>query len=793
MRTNPVHTNPEVATIVGRDTELSLLRQGLSNTISDPSSVYRRFILLQGHSGVGKSAIANAAISIAKTLDYQVCQVACEPFHEGMSFFPIRELVRQLVRGNALRDAVAELFGEASSQAVMASVSESVTADPVSRREALVATFSNIVYGRFRSDTTRPLLMFIDDLEHLDAGSADTLISMVARLSEGPVILLGAYRTDLVSHSGHPLRTVIRSARRQNGLIMPIQLDAFPAVDLPALTSTILGGKCNLLPAFYDKLYHETEGNPLFIKEVLNSLQMATPSGELPPLHYRDNAWNFSGSLELWHIPASIEDVIATRLDMLDEGHRNELEFAAVIGRRFAFEVLCSLMTSGEDELLRHLEHLVSFDIIRELNQSDDSFEFSHGKIRDVLYTSFSGLRRRRIHHQVATVLQGLQGTTNEDWDALIGEHLFQAANQRDAFPFLLRAARNARRTGSTREAVGLFRKSYVASERAVMSESDTRQSVLLELAAALISASQTDEAGALLEQLTRADTQSNIRGWALNYLGDTLLFEGDVDQALDTYRECKDLAERLGDPELLCEVLCDLAELHGRQYERLAGVNLDEAGTHRSNHERCNIEAFHLLDRVRDNSRRARVLRNRAKSLRVEGRLMEALEFYEQSIAAVDSRVAGHRFQIPYAKTLRLVGRNAEALAVAERVLTWASQVGSTRSSAIACQYRGLFLMMAAESAEDLLEARHALQTAVQQHHLTGDAQGQHETEMVLGEVSLRLGDQSDAVDHFKRSVGRQTNDPARLFEIVAQELDANGEVDRAKFIREKDVDRQS
>ncbi|MFP3599955.1 hypothetical protein, partial [Chryseobacterium sp. SIMBA_029] len=84
---------------------------------------------------------------------------------------------------------------------------------------------------------------------------------------------------------------------------------------------------------------------------------------------------------------------------------------------------------------------------------SDESFEFSHGKIRDVLYAQLSGLRKRRLHAQVAGVISNLRASSNEDWDALIGEHLYLAAKYSDAFPYLLRAARNAQATGASTEA----------------------------------------------------------------------------------------------------------------------------------------------------------------------------------------------------------------------------------------------------------------------------------------------------------------------------------------------------
>ena len=133
MNATSIHSKNRMPVIIGRDAELAQLRQCLTSVITDQASPAPRFILLRGNSGVGKSAIAQTTMSTAAELGYDVCRVACEPFHEGMSFFPIRELVRQLLKGKTLGEEITQIFGSKSPQAVMASVSESVTADPVSR------------------------------------------------------------------------------------------------------------------------------------------------------------------------------------------------------------------------------------------------------------------------------------------------------------------------------------------------------------------------------------------------------------------------------------------------------------------------------------------------------------------------------------------------------------------------------------------------------------------------------------------------------------------------------------
>ena len=205
-------------TLHGREAELAKITRTLERVgsrVGDPAGAV---VMLHGASGAGKSALAEAVIAVATQMGFQTFRTACEPFHEGMSYFPVRELVRQITQGRPAGEFVATQFGAASSEVEMAAVSESISADPSSRREAIVATFTNVIMGAYRHGDAQPKILFVDDMEHLDAGSADALICLVSRLAEGPVVILGAYRSDLVADATHPVRPVIASARRMEGV-----------------------------------------------------------------------------------------------------------------------------------------------------------------------------------------------------------------------------------------------------------------------------------------------------------------------------------------------------------------------------------------------------------------------------------------------------------------------------------------------------------------------------------------------------------------------------------------------
>lgn len=775
-----------VGGLYGRDAELALINRTLERVSRQQAGPAGAMITLSGASGAGKSALAEAVLTAAERLGYRCVRTACEPFHEGMSYFPVRELVRQIAEGRPVGDVVAGQFGAGSPEVEMAAVSESISADPSSRREAIVATFTNVIMGDYRKVGSCPKLLFIDDLEHLDAGSADALICLVSRLSEGPVVILGAFRSDQVSEPTHPVRPVIASARRMEGIYQNHEIRGFDSAGFGALVESLLGGPTDLPAAVTKKLYEETEGNPLFTRELIRMLCSPDPRSGRVSLSQSGNVWLFDGDIGSWDIPDSVEEVIASRLNLLDVEERHELELAAVVGRRFAFAVLHGLMKAGEDELLRDLEKFLDVDLIRELQTSDESFEFSHGKIRDVLYSQLSGLRKRRLHAQVAEVISNLRASSNEDWDALIGEHLYLAAKHADAFPYLLRAARNAQATGASSEAAALFGKVLESSDGVVFDGDDSRASIQLELVNAYLNASEVANAGRLLALLTGVDNPSSIRAVALGLLGDVLLFEGETDQALEAYEESRRLAEALDDTETLCQVLCDLAELHGRQYERQAGIAPASAENHRIQYIAHVERAFAMRADLLPGPLRARALRNKAKLSRVSGDLSVAESLYRQAIDTVDSRVASHRFLIPYAKTLRRAGKADEALGHIERVISWSTQVGSARSQAIGWQYKATFLMTLARAEESFSEANATAERALHGHQSIGYAQGIRETEIVLGEIALRTGDRDRALEWFSSAADARNLEHHDLLEAIALELDANGEEDRAALIRD-------
>lgn len=780
MRRNAHRTAPRIS---ARGPELERIRALLDDVVASGSG---RLLLINGESGVGKSILAQAAAAEAAVRGFAIASTVCEPFHEGMSFFPVRELTRQLTaRASPFADMSA-IYGPGSVEASMAALADVDNVDPTARRDALLATFANMAIGSTVVGDGQPVMLVIDDLERTDPGTTDSLLCLLARLSEAPVVVVGTYRSDIVAanRATHPLTPLIMAAGRAGDRSLELPLGPVGRSSMRDVVASILGGSTALPHSFVDQLWAETEGNALYVREILRSLQDSRADGGAR-LTQQDGVWSLVGDLRGWQTPTSVEDAIRSRLELMDAESRTELEKASVIGRRFAFAVMMQLTGSDEDNLLERLEECVSLSLIQEASGDEEAFEFTHGKIRDVLYESMSRIRRRKLHSIVADALIALRSTFSEDWEALIGEHLYQSGRFAEAVPLLQSAAEWLLRLSAAREAAGLLEKALHAHDR---SHGSNEQLASLRLARVRALITANEYASALdLARLTADDASSDVvsRGWAQDFIGDIHWTTGRREEALTAYRAAEQIAIDQGDTVLELEVCADVTELFERAAEQLAGVRDADAQAFLADSEQYLDRQIALSRTSTDATARARALRNEAKRLRRRGDVLGALEKYEEGLTLTDRRVAIHSLLISYAKTLRFAGRPDEAVDVVDRVLAWSSQSGARRSLGIALHYRAL-LRFESSGPLDLVKAD--LDEALTIHREIGYERGIWEVSTLLGEWYAASDRWTDALPLF-RNVLKVAADmaDADVVDRIGRQLTAIDESGRAARLIER------
>ena len=733
--------------IAGRQQEAAQIRAALDAVEHHGSG---RFVLVHGESGVGKSAIAEWATFEASRRDWLVAATVCEPFHEGMSFFPVRELMRQLTAGRSVVQELTHLHGKDSVAVAMAMLADNDQVDPTARRDALLATFANVAIAATTRNDHTPVLLFVDDLERIDAGTTDGLLCLLARVAEAPIVVVGTYRDDVVStrRTSHPLTPLLVAARRAGERVLDLTVGPIARSEVRNVVESVLGGRAAVARSFLDRLWSETEGNPLYLREVLRSLQNVRV-GDGARLARGDGGWELIGDVTAWQTPATVEEAIRGRLDLMEPTSRAELEKASVIGRRFAFAVMMQLSESDEDGLIARLEECVSLSLIAEIGGDEDAFEFTHGKIRDVLYDSMSRIRRRRLHSTVADALSEMRGVVTEDWEGLIGEHLYQAGRYAEAVPLLCAAADRMLRVSAANDAAGLLEKAVTALERADVALKNPTE-LRLTWVRALVAANRYEQALDIAKRVTASPVADELsRGWAHDFIGDIHWTTGRRQAALEAYACAEDIALSVGDTALELDVCADLAELCDRASEQLAGVDEPAADQFAARSELYLARQVALAAQSTDQVAKARALRNEAKQLRRRGELEGAISRYEEALSLTDSRVATHSVLISYAKTLRFAGRIDEAVAVVDRVLAWSVQSGARRSLGIALHYRAILVF----EREGAVEAvRRDLDEALLIHREIEYERGLWEVQTLMGEWWAVAGDRNEALACFRQ-----------------------------------------
>ena len=218
------------------------------------------------------------------------------------------------------------------------------------------------------------------------------------------LVVVGIYRSDEVGHR-HPLRKLRNELRRAN-LLRGITVNPLDAAETAALAAQVLGGRPG--PALASQLYDRTDGIPLYVKELAETLALG---GRLRP---GPDGLELSPGSDL-PIPDSLRDAVLLRLDSLPEPALRLLQLAAVAGSEFglAFVVELAGDTAGDAAAgaagdTGGLDLLLERGLLVEIESGRGAFR--HPLLREAIYGDISWARRRSLHRQIAERLEAGAG-----------------------------------------------------------------------------------------------------------------------------------------------------------------------------------------------------------------------------------------------------------------------------------------------------------------------------------------------------------------------------------------------
>ena len=277
-----------------------------------------------------------------------------------------------------------------------------------------------------------------------DSGSLHMLEHLARRTRQQPVMLLSTYR-EVELDEALPLHEMLLELTRRR-LGRRVKLERLTKDGTGAMLGIIFAAE--ITPDFVEGIYKETEGNPFFIEEVGKAL---VESGQV---WYEAGDWQRAPNMEDVSIPQGVKVAIQSRVSKLSEETQGLLLTAAVIGREFDFQTLELVTDKDEEALIDGLEEAINKQLIEEAREgAGELFFFTHALIPATLREGISGLRRTRLHRQVATAIEELHPG---DYERL-AYHWGEAGDEKRGLEYIIKAADRARQAYANEDAIRLY------------------------------------------------------------------------------------------------------------------------------------------------------------------------------------------------------------------------------------------------------------------------------------------------------------------------------------------------
>jgi class 3 adenylate cyclase len=436
---------------LGREKEMLRLESALEAARENGG----RAIAVYGEPGVGKSRLAFEFLERARGRGVRVYEGHGVAHGSPVPFLPVRELwrdafeiesgdddrrVRQKIAGAlalADRDLAADLPLLFDFMGVPDPEARAPVLEGSGREQRLFRVLARVAARTVREE---PSVVFLEDLHFFDAASL--------RFVEGALPTRARTRTLWLLN----YRTGFHAPWLDHDALERIALAPLDPAAADALLAEALGPD-PALRELAGRIRARAGGNPLFLEEVVRAL------AERGALLGSPGAYRLARRVEEIEVPDSIRALLASRIDHLGEPEKELLQTAAVIGRRFATQVLREVSGLPRDRFERALGALERAElVVPDGEASEGAFAFAHPLAQEVAYRAQLRERRRSLHGAVASALSRGEETQDPARAALVAHHFEQAGNRMAAARFLHRAARELSPT-EPREALALWRR----------------------------------------------------------------------------------------------------------------------------------------------------------------------------------------------------------------------------------------------------------------------------------------------------------------------------------------------
>ena len=483
---------------VGRETELAALQHALARTWAGHGQV----VAVVGEAGVGKSRLVYELVHSHRLEEWLVLESASVSYGKATPYFPVIDLLRRYAHVEE-RDDARTMRAKVTGQVLTLdeALQETIPAllalldalpedspfqqlDPPQRRQRTLDALKRVL---LRESQAQPLVLVFEDLHWIDSETQALLDSLVESLPTARLLLLANYRPEY--QHGWGSKTYYTQLR----------LDPLPPAGAAEVLQALLGDDHSLAP-LKPLLIARTEGNPFFLEESVRTLV------ETGVLLGEPGAYRLAQALPTIQVPATVQAVLAERMDRLPAEEKRLLQTAAVIGTEIPLPLLQAIAELPEAVLHRSLAHLQAAEFIYEIRLfPDHEYTFKHALTHEVAYGSLLQERRRVLHARIVEALEALAGERVTEQVERLAHHALRGEVWDKALAYFRQAGEKALARSAHREAVGSFEQALRALPH-LPEQRDTREQAIdlrLALRSALL---PSGDSGRILAYLGEAE-----------------------------------------------------------------------------------------------------------------------------------------------------------------------------------------------------------------------------------------------------------------------------------------------
>jgi len=641
--------------------------------------------------------------------------------------------------------------------------------EPGQRRQRTLEAWTHLL---LRESQVQPVLVVVEDLHWSDAETQACLDHLVERLPAAGLLLLVNYRPEYQHQWG------------QKTCYTQLRLAPLPVASAAEILRALLGDDASLEPLMR-LLIDRTEGNPFFLEESVRTLV------ETGALVGEPGAYHLAQGLPSIQVPATVQAVLAARIDRLPPETKRLLQTAAVIGTEVPLPLLQAIAELSEDALQRGLVHLQAAEFLYETRLFPErEYTFKHALTHEVAYGSLLQARQRVLHAQVVEALEVLAPERVAEQVERLAHHALRGEVWGKAGTYCQQAGARAHDRAAFREAMASFEQALQALAH-LPEHGDTRVPAIeirLALAFSLVPVGEHGRGLTLLREAEALARSLNDRvrlGRVLGRMVRVLRITGDSDGAITAGQQTLELAAELGDSTLQGQASLDLGQTYydigdfGRAAELLRR-NV-EAADRESNTSSTGLriqsqtwlaQTFSALGAFAEGRRHgeealrlatlegrgavpAIVHRHLGDSYLTRGDLEHAIRVFEQGLAL--SRASGNRnvsrlIAAGLGSAYALQGRLAEGRALLEEALIESIRTGGLAGQAHRVARLSEVCRLAGRGEEAWEHAHRALDLARQQKARGDEAVALHQ----LGTVHAHTDppDVAQAEAHYQQAL---------------------------------------